>query len=94
MENTQSSHHDRPRPNYLLVFFGLLALTVLEVIIAGLPIAEVIIIVSLLAFMLFKVILVAMFYMHLRVDSRWFAYIFLIPLPFVALIIGALLIGT
>ena len=94
MEHQQTDHHDHPRPNYLLVFFGLLALTVLEVVIAGLPISETIIVVSLIAFMVFKVVLVAMFYMHLRVDSRWFAYIFLIPLPFVALIIGALLLGT
>jgi hypothetical protein len=65
-------------------------LTAIEVGITYLPIPQGITIAALLAFMVFKVLLVALFYMHLRVDSKWFAYIFLIPLPFVVLILGAL----
>jgi caa(3)-type oxidase subunit IV len=88
-----SAEHSHKRPNYLLVFLGLLALTVIEVGITQLGIPDSIVVPSLLAFMLFKVVLVAMFYMHLRVDSRWFSYMFLIPLPFVALIMFILLVG-
>lgn len=87
MEPTAQAH---PRPNYLLVFVGLALLTAIEVGITYFPIPQGITIAALLAFMVFKVLLVALFYMHLRVDSKWFAYIFLIPLPFVVLILGAL----
>jgi caa(3)-type oxidase subunit IV len=89
-EEIQLSAHTHKRPDYVLVFIGLLALTVFEVGITYLQIPETIITVALLAFMAFKVLLVALFYMHLRVDSKWFAYIFLIPLPFVMLILTAL----
>lgn len=89
-EEMQLSAQPYKRPNYVLVFFGLLALTIFEVAVTYLPIARIIITVALVAFMVFKVLLVALFYMHLRVDSKWFAYIFLIPLPFVMLILSAL----
>jgi caa(3)-type oxidase subunit IV len=82
--------HSHVRPNYLLVFVGLALLTAIEVGITYMPIPHGIQTASLLAFMLFKVVLVALFYMHLRIDSKWFAYVFLIPLPFVLLILGAL----
>ncbi len=89
-QEIELSTHTHKRPNYLLVFFGLLALTVFEVAITYLGVPDAILTAGLLAFMLFKVILVALFYMHLRVDSKWFTYIFLIPLPFVLLILAAL----
>jgi caa(3)-type oxidase subunit IV len=82
--------HTHARPNYLLVFVGLALLTAIEVGITYLDIPRPILAASLLGFMLFKVILVALFYMHLRVDSKWFSYVFLIPLPFVVLILSAL----
>ena len=91
MNHSEERVHSRP--NYLLVFLGLLILTVIEVGITMLGIPEGILVPSLLLFMLFKVLLVAMFYMHLRIDSRWFAYLFLIPLPAVALIMFVLLVG-
>jgi cytochrome c oxidase subunit IV len=88
--DTTSAQHAHPRPNYLLVFVGLALLTAIEVGITYLGIPQAILTASLLGFMVFKVILVALFYMHLRVDSKWFAYVFLIPLPFVVLILSAL----
>ncbi len=91
MNHSEGSAHSRP--NYFLVFVGLLALTVIEVGITMLGIPDGILVPSLLVFMLFKVVLVAMFYMHLRVDSRWFSYMFLIPLAPVALIMFVLLVG-
>jgi len=89
-ESAPAAHH---RPNYLLVFVGLFVLTMIEVGITYLPIPRGIVTASLLAFMTFKVLLVALFYMHLRFDSKYFAYLFLIPLPFVVLILGALFLS-
>jgi cytochrome c oxidase subunit IV len=52
-------------------------------------------VVPLLAFLMTtKVLLVAMYYMHLKNDRRVFTYIVLIPIPFVVLIVTALLIAT
>ena len=51
--------------------------------------------VPLLAFLMTaKVLLVAMYYMHLKNDRPVFTYIVLVPVPFVVLIVTALLMGT
>ena len=56
---------------------------------------EIPLVVPLLAFLMTaKVLLVAMYYMHLKNDRPVFTYIVLIPVPFVAMIVTALLIGT
>jgi caa(3)-type oxidase subunit IV len=81
---------ERRRPNYLLVFLGLGLLTLAEVGVTYLPIIKLPI---LLALTSTKVVLVAMFYMHLKTDSKWYAYLFLVPLPFAVLIVGSLLVG-
>jgi cytochrome c oxidase subunit IV len=65
------------RPNYLLVFLGLAALTAIEVAVTyipGIPRAPV-----LLTMSLAKVLLVVLYFMHLRSDSRWFALVFILP---------------
>jgi cytochrome c oxidase subunit IV len=67
----------RRRPNYLLVFAGLAALTAIEVAVTylpGIPKAPI-----LLTMSLAKVLLVVTYFMHLRSDSRWFALIFVLP---------------
>lgn len=79
------------RPNYLLVFLGLAVLTLAEVGVTYLPIIKLPI---LLALASTKVVLVAMFYMHLKTDSKWYGYLFLVPVPFAILIIAALLVGA
>ena len=76
-------------PNYLAVFVALAVLTLVEVAVSLLPSG--IRVPLLAALMTAKVVLVAMYYMHLRFDNRWYTYIFLSPLPFVMLITVALL---
>lgn len=73
--------HETPHPNYTAVFFALVVLTVIEVSITYLPIPHLLI---LLALSVAKAALVAMFFMHLKYDSRWYAYIF----------VGALVMGS
>jgi cytochrome c oxidase subunit 4 len=67
----------RRRPNYLLVFFALAGITAIEVTvlyIPGIPRAPVLLTMSFI-----KVMLVVLYFMHLRSDSRWFTFIFFAP---------------
>ncbi len=84
----ESASDSHGRPNYVAVFLGLAALTLAEVGVTFLPIPQ---LPFLLALMIAKAALVALFYMHLKTDSRWYAYLFLIPLPFAVLVAAALL---
>jgi caa(3)-type oxidase subunit IV len=82
----EHTHH----PRYLLVFLSLAVLTLIEVAVTyfpAIPQAPV-----LLGLSFLKAALVILYFMHLRFDSRWYAFIFfapfilVIPLVIVALI--------
>jgi caa(3)-type oxidase subunit IV len=90
--HAQSAAEDHKRPNYWLVFGILAALTITEIIIAQLPGFDPRI--PLFILMAAKVALVAMFFMHLRSDSRWFALFFLVPVPFIIIMVAALMVRT
>ncbi|MGC8780658.1 MAG: cytochrome C oxidase subunit IV family protein [Anaerolineae bacterium] len=66
---------------YLLVFVGLAILTLIEVAVSYIhsPVKTPLLI--LLSAM--KALLVILFFMHLRYDSRWYAFIFFAPLVLV-----------
>ncbi len=64
-------------PKYLLVFLALAALTMLELAVFYLP--EHLRPVALLSLSFIKALLVILYFMHLKTDSRWFAFIFLVP---------------
>jgi caa(3)-type oxidase subunit IV len=89
-ETSLASAHKSP--NYLLVGGILLALTLIEIAVASFLGAAARPILFIL--MLAKVTLVAMFYMHLRSESKWFAAFFLAPLPFILMMVAALMIRT
>lgn len=77
-------------PNYLLVYIGLVIITAIEVTVSYLPFAnktpQTIV---LLTGSICKALLVILYYMHLREDSRWYALIVGFPM-----IIGGLLALT
>ncbi|MCC6904746.1 MAG: cytochrome C oxidase subunit IV family protein [Anaerolineae bacterium] len=85
-----SGHSKRP---YTRIFVALVAVTFVEMLLTlqqfipheFLPIPLVI-----LSFA--KIALVAMYYMHLYGDNKLFTYMFLVPVPFVLLIMAALII--
>jgi cytochrome c oxidase subunit 4 len=89
IRDTVEATEEHRRPSYLLVFLGLGLLTLAEVGVTYLPIIKLPI---LLALASTKVVLVAMFYMHLKTDNKWYSYLFLVPVPFVILIVAALLV--
>ncbi len=92
MQETAHVPHDMQESphsvrNYLLVFGGLGVLTAIEIIVA-ISLPESIRIPFLLGMALLKAALVALFYMHLKNDSRIYAFffvgaIFLLAIPFV-----------
>ena len=65
------------RPNYMLVFLSLATLTALEVLVStmtNIPRVQ-----FLLGMSFIKAMLVILYFMHLRFDSRWFGLIFFLP---------------
>jgi caa(3)-type oxidase subunit IV len=64
-------------PKYLLVFLALAIFTLLELGVIFLP--ENLHPVLLLSLSFIKALLVVLYFMHLKTDSRWFAFIFLAP---------------
>ena len=91
MEQTEAKHEHK-RPNYLIISGILFVVTVVEVFVPQV-LGEEVALPALIFLMTLKVVLVAMYYMHLRSDSRWYTALILSPIPFVALIITALLVS-
>jgi caa(3)-type oxidase subunit IV len=71
--NTVESTIDRPKPNYVGVFAALTILTALEITVTFLPLPKAIILIPLA---IIKASLVALFYMHLKIDRRIFSALF------------------
>lgn len=68
------------QPKYGRIFWALLVLTITELSVANLPLAKVIIIVSLVSLAVCKAVLVALFYMHLKFEKLLLYIIALVPL--------------
>lgn len=78
--------HDKG-PSYMAIFWYLAILTVVELAVIFLPIAKLLIGIMLVALAVSKAALVALYFMHLRFETRTLGYIALTPL-----LIGALLV--
>jgi len=78
---------------YVNVFVALAIITLVEVVVtyANLPFSATPLLVALATS---KVLLVALYFMHLRYDSRWYAAIFMFGFPFAALIVAILALAA
>ena len=74
-------------PNYMAIFWYLAILTVIEIAVIYMPLSKFTIGVLLCALALGKATLVAMYFMHLRFETKTLGYIALTPV-----VIGALLV--
>ena len=83
--------HSRPHPNYLGVFGILFVLTLVEVGVAFVGLPKTLTILALLLLALWKALLVALFYMHLRYEPRRLWLITLMPLPLAIILVVAVL---
>ncbi len=68
-----------PEPNYMGVFWWLLALTIVEVAVIYLPIAKFAIAIMLITMAVTKAALVALYFMHLKFERRALAFVAVIP---------------
>lgn len=64
------------RPNYLLVFITLAVFTLIETLVSYMQ-QEVIKFPTLVVLSTFKVLLVLLYFMHLKFDSKVFSYLFI-----------------
>jgi cytochrome c oxidase subunit 4 len=86
---TKNSHAG---PNYVGVFIVLAVLTAIEVSITYLGIPRLVLVLALLALAFAKAAFVALYFMHLKFDSRLLAAIFVIPLLLGSVLIYFLII--
>lgn len=77
----------KPAPSYMLVFVGLAILTGIELGIAFVGLSRTLTILVLIALALWKALLVALYYMHLRFEPRRLKLIVLAPLPLALILV-------
>ena len=80
-----SVRHITPR-TYVIVFGWLTLFTALEVLVAAIGLDESIRVPLLIVIAIIKALLVVLFYMHLRYDSKWYWIILIVPIAFVLLL--------
>jgi len=82
----------KKRPNYLYVFIALAAFTLIETLVSYVQ-QEAIKLPTLIVLSVIKVVLVLLYFMHLKTDSKVYAYLFIggcllaIPLILVIMIV-------
>ena len=82
---------DHKHPNYVAVWGGLFVLTVIEVAAVYLRIPRHLLVLALLLLAAWKVLLVALYFMHLRFEPKRLALVALAPLPLGVLLVVAVL---
>ena len=78
------------RPNYMLIWLYLFVMTIAEVALAfELPLSRNMKLLLLLVLAVWKALLVALFFMHLKFERWRLRIIFMIPLPLAAILVTA-----
>jgi cytochrome c oxidase subunit 4 len=81
----------RPHPNYIGIFGILFVLTVVEVGVAFVGLSRTLTIMALILLALWKALLVALYYMHLRYEPGRLRMLALAPLPLAIILVVAVL---
>ena len=80
-------------PNYIAVWAGLAVLTVVEVAVVYLHLPRRLMVISLVFLALWKAMLVALYFMHLKFEPRRLLFIVLAPLPLAVILVVAVMHG-
>lgn len=89
--NHESHQHPSHTKEYIIVFFVLSFLTLLELFIPGLKTEYSYKVVGLVGLAVGKALIVAYFYMHLKEETRWMKLIAAIPITAVMYAVGLIL---
>lgn len=85
MTTPQTTH---VRPNYIRIWLYLFVMTVAEVVLAfELPFTPNVKLILLLILAIWKALLVALFFMHLKFERWRLRLIFIVPLPLAAILV-------
>ena len=83
---------EHKRPNYILIWLYLFLMTIAEVALAfELPVSRNVKLLLLLVLAVWKALLVALFFMHLKFERWRLRIVFLVPLPLAAILITAVI---
>jgi cytochrome c oxidase subunit 4 len=83
--------HGKAHPNYMGVFLGLAVLTAVELGVAFLPWSKITLIVILLFLAVWKALMVALYFMHLRYETRRLRILAISPLPLAVILVVAVI---
>lgn len=81
----------KPHPNYIAVFIGLAVLTAIELTVAFLPWSKRTIIFLLVFFAVWKALMVALYFMHLRFETNRLRILAIAPLPLAVIMVLAVI---
>lgn len=81
----------RPHPNYIGVFIGLAVLTAIELAVAFLPWPKRTIILLLIFFAVWKALMVALYFMHLRFEGNRLRFLVIAPLPLAVILVATVI---
>jgi len=88
MEQRQAAHR---HPNYIGIWAALAVLTGVELGVAFLPFSKTIIILLLVGLALWKALLVALYFMHLRFEPNRLRILAIAPLPLIVILVVAVI---
>ena len=81
------AHH----PPYIAIFAGLAVLTMLELFVAFLPWPKLTLVLLLIFMAVWKAVLVALYYMHLRFEPNRLRILAVAPLPLAVILVTAVI---
>jgi cytochrome c oxidase subunit IV len=81
-----------PHPNYMAVWLALFIMTIIEVGVAFVAISKTAIILTLVVLAVWKAVMVALYYMHLKYEPRRMWLLAASPLPLAIILVSTLLI--
>jgi len=88
-----AEHAEHKAPNYVAVWAGLAILTMVELAVVYLGLPRRVMVVSLIFLALWKAMLVALYFMHLRFEPKRLLYVVLAPLPLAVILVVAVMHG-
>jgi cytochrome c oxidase subunit IV len=91
MEQVATSPAGHTHPKYMLIFLYLALLTGVELGVAFLPWPKMALIITLLVLAVWKAVMVALFYMHLKFEPQRVRLMVIAPLPLAVILVLAVI---